>query len=649
MNKPLLILFCLTFAVLASPAADYYVSPQGKNSNDGSINAPWKTLNHAASNLKPGDTLFIAPGRYRETLSLRVSGTREEPIRFVAQDGGRVFIDGTDPVTSQWTRHQGAIWKTPLDRPQVEQLFVNGVMQNEARWPDATFGERWDRQSWAKVGKQAEYGKLDAPGMKATGVDWTGGIAIMNLAHQFFTWSRNITSHHKGSDFLTYDRDLPGLAFADPVTGTKKVTPWMQNLWRDDYFYLIGKLEALTAPTEWFHDPEKKLLYYMPKGGVAPKNLSVKTRDYGIVARNLQHLQFEGILLVGCAFQFTNCKHVTLSNCHVRYPNFKRRIMAVEQAEYKTNYPTASISGSHNRIENCSIQMAGGTALSINGRNNVMENSIIRDGCWSGSLHYSLVKLGGKDNIIRRCTIAWSGAPLIQHHGPNIIEYNHFFNAGMLSEDIAAVYTAGGKDGNACRGAIIRYNWVHAVNTDHGLGIGIRGDDMTRGLIVHHNVVWDCGKTGIIIKGGDNQIFNNTIFDVSNGNEKRLRFTAGLIIPTQPEPRKPWKPYHELDIYLDVQNSDSIIANNLIDDIYWRNEKITAPGIRANYEFKDRNQDYLVNPGQQDFRLKPNAAGQFPKPVRVNTDEGRLHSGNYLGACDPRQGPWKPGADWSLK
>jgi hypothetical protein len=650
MLKHIPTLLCLMAATTTSPAANYYVSPDGKDSASGLKGSPWKSLSKAAAKLEAGDTCLIAPGRYRETLNLKTSGTEKKPIRFVAQEGGKVVIDGTDPVQSAWTKHEGNIWKTPLDRPQVEQLFVQGVMQHEARWPDAPFATRWDRQSWGKVGKTTEYGKLEAPGLKKSGVDWTGGILMINAAHQFFTWTRTITSHEKGSDFITYDRDLPGLAFADPKTGLKKDTPWMRGLWKDDYFYLFGKLGALTVPTEWFHDPEKKLLYYMPKGNEAPKQVAIKTRDYGINAKNLQHIHLEGIHIVGCAFNFTNCKHITLTDCHVRYPNFKRRLVASEQEKYKAPYPSARMSGANNRIERCSIQMAGGTALAVSGNNNVVENSIIRDGCWSGDLLYSLAKLNGKNNILRRCTIAQGGAPLLHHHGPNIIEYNHFYDAGSLSEDIAAVYTAGGKDGNACRGATVRFNWVHDVNTDHGLGIGIRGDDMTRGLIIHHNVVWDCGKIGIIAKGGENQIFNNTILDVYDGDTMKNPWKrGGLTIPTQPEPRKPWKPYHKMNIYLNVQNTNSVIANNLVDTIFWRMEKITASGIQANYEAKENINNYLVNPEKKDFRLKPNAIATLPKPFEVKTDEGKAHPAKYIGALDPGQPAWKAGADWTLK
>ncbi len=42
----------------------YYVSTDGKNSNDGSENSPWRTPGYASRRLNPGDTLIIKKGTY---------------------------------------------------------------------------------------------------------------------------------------------------------------------------------------------------------------------------------------------------------------------------------------------------------------------------------------------------------------------------------------------------------------------------------------------------------------------------------------------------------------------------------------------------------------------------------------------------------
>ncbi|MBA2408490.1 MAG: DUF1565 domain-containing protein [Gammaproteobacteria bacterium] len=92
-----LILLCL----LASPsfAADYYVTPNGNDGSPGSKAQPWKTISKANQVLQPGDTVYVAPGEYRE---------RIEPVRSGQSGkyrGGPTKSDsGISGALQQWAR-----------------------------------------------------------------------------------------------------------------------------------------------------------------------------------------------------------------------------------------------------------------------------------------------------------------------------------------------------------------------------------------------------------------------------------------------------------------------------------------------------------------------------------------------------------------
>ena len=47
------------FTVTSAHAANYYIAPNGNNSNPGTSAAPWKTFAYAIPNLNPGDTLLL--------------------------------------------------------------------------------------------------------------------------------------------------------------------------------------------------------------------------------------------------------------------------------------------------------------------------------------------------------------------------------------------------------------------------------------------------------------------------------------------------------------------------------------------------------------------------------------------------------------
>jgi parallel beta-helix repeat protein len=52
-------------------AADYYVATDGRDSNNGSKESPWATINHAVDNTGPGDTVNLRAGTYTESCDLR--------------------------------------------------------------------------------------------------------------------------------------------------------------------------------------------------------------------------------------------------------------------------------------------------------------------------------------------------------------------------------------------------------------------------------------------------------------------------------------------------------------------------------------------------------------------------------------------------
>jgi hypothetical protein len=75
----------------------YYVSTTGSDSNPGTIAQPFVTINHGASVLQPGDTLYIRGGTYAEFLNNVVpSGTSwASPVTIAACQGETVTIEAS--------------------------------------------------------------------------------------------------------------------------------------------------------------------------------------------------------------------------------------------------------------------------------------------------------------------------------------------------------------------------------------------------------------------------------------------------------------------------------------------------------------------------------------------------------------------------
>jgi hypothetical protein len=549
---------------------EYTVDPSGNDGHPGTREKPFQTIGKAIRVLQPGDVCRIQPGVYRESVALKRSGTKANPIRIEgavdAKGNPLVVIDGTEPLTGSWdkvTVNGTDAWATSLNH-QIVQLFHKGRMMTEARWPDQPFERIWDRTTWAKGDPGGYKGKMISSDITATGIDWTGALAVLNVGHQFKTWVRRIDQHSAGSNEFSY-------TLTERMGNGKEDGP----TWGDDRFYLIGKLETLTSPGEWFYDDQRKRLLFIPPDGRKPaaRDVTVKARDYGIRGSGLDHVVISGIKFFGCTFNFQDSNDLTIENCHVLYPNFSRLLNATLEPGDRGVDVLTEISGQRNLVDKLWIAYGNTSGIRMSGRSNILQNSIIHDICWNGNINYPGVHISGKtgepcESRVSNCTIYNSGnVGILYRNRNNVIEYNHVYNTGLACKDIAAIHTGSPE----AAGSVTHHNWVH-----DSMGKGIRGDDQTRSLTFHHNVIWNCDE-GMILKGDFNHCYNNTVLG-EDGH-------GCLIIPTRAEPQKWWAKH----AFLDVQNANSTFRDNLVETIAYRHDPLPQnTNIANNKELADQ-------------------------------------------------------------
>ncbi|WP_411344695.1 DUF5123 domain-containing protein [Paenibacillus sp. WLX1005] len=79
----------------AAPAA-HYVAPTGKDTNSGTLQSPWRTLQYAADHAEAGSTIYIRSGTYRERLNITRSGSASAgAITFTNYNKEQPILDGT--------------------------------------------------------------------------------------------------------------------------------------------------------------------------------------------------------------------------------------------------------------------------------------------------------------------------------------------------------------------------------------------------------------------------------------------------------------------------------------------------------------------------------------------------------------------------
>jgi len=81
----------------ATSASVFYVAPDGDDADPGTVDQPWRTIQHAAETLVAGDTVFIRGGVYKEqAITVHDGNSVNGYIVFSAYPGETPILDGTD-------------------------------------------------------------------------------------------------------------------------------------------------------------------------------------------------------------------------------------------------------------------------------------------------------------------------------------------------------------------------------------------------------------------------------------------------------------------------------------------------------------------------------------------------------------------------
>jgi hypothetical protein len=91
-------------------------APGAADTNAGTEDKPFKTLQHAADVARPGDTVFVMAGSYDERVKVRTSGGEGEPITLRAMPRGSAVVGGFD-LQADYIRIQG--FEITSGRPAV--------------------------------------------------------------------------------------------------------------------------------------------------------------------------------------------------------------------------------------------------------------------------------------------------------------------------------------------------------------------------------------------------------------------------------------------------------------------------------------------------------------------------------------------------
>ena len=493
------------------------MAPGGSDANAGDLGHPYATLSKC---LSVATRCAVRAGTYREVVVPPSGATLS------AYDGEVVTLDGTDPVTG-WTVYQGSIYRAAvtLTGDDTDEVFVNGEMVMEARWPNS---HDPFHPIFAKAGSGTVDGQLFDTNLPSG--NWSGA--------KVWLWSGNdpwdpitgmVTVSQAGQ--LTYTAD--GAVFP----------PYIQAI-PGGYYYLFGALAALDAPREWYYDPSGKLYLWAPKGA-DPSSLDVraKQRPTCIKLDGKSNVTVQSLHLFGCNLT-TDAASTgnVIDRLDALYPSHFTRMF---DGPYPHDYWYRHLGdtgivlfGSENTLQNSTIAWSAGNGVTLNGTHQTVKNNLIHHVDYAGN-YCSGIAIAGTGHTVQYNTVHTSARfnvfahsilnyPVIATSGLDI-SYNNSFEVMLFSRDGGHFYVGGPP---AVTGSRIHHNWFHGAQAlysgpadDYSLA-GVYMDEDSPGWEVDENVVWNNQYYNIFVHGStssprvtspnDENIHNNTIPDLSS-------------------------------------------------------------------------------------------------------------------------------------
>jgi hypothetical protein len=105
----------------------YYVSPNGSDSNSGTLDSPWQTLEYALGKLSPGDVLNLRGGIYYEhEIKVDLQGTPSAPITIRSYPGERAVIDGGVPDFKNTPNSEWELVDSNTHLYRSRRIFLEG-------------------------------------------------------------------------------------------------------------------------------------------------------------------------------------------------------------------------------------------------------------------------------------------------------------------------------------------------------------------------------------------------------------------------------------------------------------------------------------------------------------------------------------------
>lgn len=506
----------------------YYVSPDGDDSNDGSIDAPFKSIGKARNVIKAsgvpdgGVMVYLRGGEYYledGEYFYEGSGGREgSPVVYSSYPGEHASLTGAlrfeedglveipDEVIDKLPIPNGVLafdlakmGITQIDDRTVESnyysLFYDDVELTPARWPN---------NDWARTGKIMERGSR--PGFGETD-DRGFEFLLLEPRPQRWTNDGNIWMYGAWSREWKYT-NVQVAEFSNNAGSVITVQPSTYGAEQGMPYYYYNVLEELDTPGEWYIDKSRGMIYVYPPDNADINGFSLSTSKNSLLRiANTQNIVFQNLDIKfgrSNGVDISTSNNIVLQGCRV----------------FGFSQTGVTIKGRNCGFLNGEIRNNGSSGIFVtsttadrkllDNSRNFCVNSFISD-CGKNDNSYVAIVSGMGNMFVNNYVSDGNNGGILFGGNENTIAYNEVSDVCKLVNDGGAIY-ATGRDFTQ-RGNKVMYNYIHDVNGSSRKNLvgpsGIYLDAMMSGTKVYGNTIVRTTLPILMGGGRDNEIVNN--------------------------------------------------------------------------------------------------------------------------------------------
>lgn len=540
----LFILLIFSFSVwsIENDTLFIYVSPNGNDHNQGTINAPVQTFEKSIKMVSRARTetpdsrvvVYFRGGKYtvKETIVVpsSCSGTEKAPVVFKAYKNEEPVFTGGIRLT-QWEKvHDKDIKKiVPEDsypHIYVADLKANGItdfgdLLKEYQRPDLYFNDvaqtiaRWPNKGFTKSGKAV--GKTVIP-PRWNGASGTKEGIFKYINKRIDEWGKEKDPRLFGYWFWDWDNGYSKIEKLDVDSSTiYLLKPYCGFGYKHGFsFYGTNLLCELDTIGEYYIDRELGRLYWYAPANVNPNGkeneliYSNLTSEFMLSVNDCEYVSIDGLTFYetrGNCITIKNGRNCTIENCRLERISGNGIIII--------NGRNHTVKGNFlQQLGRGGIYCSGGERKTLTPANHRVEGNIINNFSIFQRTYCGAISLAGCGIIATHNQITCAPSSAIGVDGNDFIfEYNWIENVVQESDDQGAVDTYFDL---SSRGIVFRYNrWAKIQSGTHCGTAAIRLDDMMSGFKIYGNIFELCGNKmfgAVQIHAGNENVIEDNLF-----------------------------------------------------------------------------------------------------------------------------------------